>query len=619
MELAAARSARSAAHASPGGARADRRRAARPHALRERRHQHARPSGPLGPRHHAPAAARLRGQGAAGRPALALAEERGRARDDRRREPGRGHAGLQPDHLHLHLPRPGAGRARRGGPPAHALPGRHGGGRRDRARSSEPLSRVRQHLYLPSLEPAGRSGAGAPICYTFLLPWRIACFDGPLAADRPRRSSASGRRLEAKSGELESPGQDALSSHASRSSTTCASGAAREREDDTRYANESLLRDLLPVLDNFDRALPAARTAGRPPRSDRRRADPARAPARAREVRRHPVRSVGQPFDPARHEAVARCAAPDLPEMTVAARPARGYLLHGRVLRPAMVTVATRPPHDRGRTRPAPSVAASDYYEILGVAARRRRRRAEEGLPQRSPAAVPPRPQPGRQAGRGALQGDQRGLRRPLRPGQARPVRPLRDRARHRRRRADSTIGLRHHLRGPLRELLRRRRPRARRRDARAAATTSATSSRSRSRRPRPGIETKLQVPRLEACEPCNGIGRRARAAARRPAPPAAARARCASRQGFLTVARPCPKCRGEGQINQEPLQRLPGPGAQRSASACSSHDPRRRRGRQSAPAQRRGRPAGSGGPPGDLYVVSTSARTRSSSATAPI
>src|SRR6185436_17069902 len=36
--------------------------------------------------------------------------------------------------------------------------------------------------------------------------------------------------------------------------------AAREREDYTRYANESLLRELLPVLDNFSRALQAARS-----------------------------------------------------------------------------------------------------------------------------------------------------------------------------------------------------------------------------------------------------------------------------------------------------------------------------------------------------------------------
>ena len=117
--------------------------------------------------------------------------------------------------------------------------------------------------------------------------------------------------------------------------------AAREREDHIRYANESLLRELLPVLDNFDRALQAAK------------GEPAAAAVVAgveliqREILRvlekfgvTSFESLGQPFDPTRHEAVARVHAPGQPDMTVVAETARGYLLGGRVLRPAMVTVA---------------------------------------------------------------------------------------------------------------------------------------------------------------------------------------------------------------------------------------------------------------------------------------
>ena len=120
--------------------------------------------------------------------------------------------------------------------------------------------------------------------------------------------------------------------------------AAREREDYARFANESLLRELLPVLDNFDRALQAAK------------GDPGSAAVTAgieliqRELLRVlekfgavPFQSVGQPFDPERHEAVARVPTTDQPEMTVVAETARGYLLNGRVLRPAMVTVAVPP------------------------------------------------------------------------------------------------------------------------------------------------------------------------------------------------------------------------------------------------------------------------------------
>jgi molecular chaperone GrpE len=120
--------------------------------------------------------------------------------------------------------------------------------------------------------------------------------------------------------------------------------AAREREDYTRYANESLLRELLPVLDNFSRALQAARS------------EPGAAAVTAgveliqRELLRvlekfgvTPFDSVGQPFDPERHEAIARVPAVGQPEGTVVNETARGYMLNGRVLRPAMVTVATLP------------------------------------------------------------------------------------------------------------------------------------------------------------------------------------------------------------------------------------------------------------------------------------
>lgn len=120
--------------------------------------------------------------------------------------------------------------------------------------------------------------------------------------------------------------------------------AAREREDHSRFANESLLRELLPVLDNFDRALQATKS------------DPAMAAVTEgveliqRELLRvlekfgvKPFSSVGEPFDPERHQAVARVPAVEHPEMTVVGETARGYLLHGRVLRPAMVTVAMTP------------------------------------------------------------------------------------------------------------------------------------------------------------------------------------------------------------------------------------------------------------------------------------
>jgi molecular chaperone GrpE len=125
--------------------------------------------------------------------------------------------------------------------------------------------------------------------------------------------------------------------------------SVREREEHARFANESLIRELLPALDNFDRALQAART------ETAASAVSAGVELIQRELLRvlekfgaTPFSSVGQLFDPERHEAIARVPTALHPEMTVIAETARGYLLHGRVLRPAMVTVAVAPDPSSG-------------------------------------------------------------------------------------------------------------------------------------------------------------------------------------------------------------------------------------------------------------------------------
>lgn len=123
----------------------------------------------------------------------------------------------------------------------------------------------------------------------------------------------------------------------------------REREELIRGANEGLIRELLPVLDNFERALQAARGD----------TGAAAVTAGVELIQRELLRvlekfgvtaftSVGMPFDPERHEAVARVPAAGRPEMTVVGETARGYLLNGRVLRPAMVTVAMNADSDAG-------------------------------------------------------------------------------------------------------------------------------------------------------------------------------------------------------------------------------------------------------------------------------
>jgi molecular chaperone GrpE len=119
----------------------------------------------------------------------------------------------------------------------------------------------------------------------------------------------------------------------------------RERDDWRRLAQEELLREILPVLDNFDRALAAA------PASE---ADAGGFRAGVELIHRdflnalerlgvRPFSAVGEPFDPQRHEAVARVEQGDVADHTVVGETQRGYLFRDRVLRPARVVVAVEP------------------------------------------------------------------------------------------------------------------------------------------------------------------------------------------------------------------------------------------------------------------------------------
>ncbi|HET7340850.1 MAG TPA: nucleotide exchange factor GrpE [Methylomirabilota bacterium] len=123
--------------------------------------------------------------------------------------------------------------------------------------------------------------------------------------------------------------------------------AQRDREDYVKYATEALLRDLVPALDNFDRALAAARAAGSAPNV----VEGVELIQREllRVLERHGVTrysAVGQRFDPAHHEAIARVVSTEQAPDTVVHETAPGYLLHGRVLRAAMVAVAAAPDQD---------------------------------------------------------------------------------------------------------------------------------------------------------------------------------------------------------------------------------------------------------------------------------
>lgn len=113
----------------------------------------------------------------------------------------------------------------------------------------------------------------------------------------------------------------------------------REQEEFWKFASEPLITALLPVLDNFERALAA------------RHEDPVKVVEGIEMIYRQlkeimereglsPIPAVGEKFDPTRHEAVMQEVSDEYPENTVIEELRRGYFLKGKVIRPAMVKVS---------------------------------------------------------------------------------------------------------------------------------------------------------------------------------------------------------------------------------------------------------------------------------------
>jgi len=115
----------------------------------------------------------------------------------------------------------------------------------------------------------------------------------------------------------------------------------RERESERRYWNGAFALDLLPVIDNLDRAMTAAKQAGE---SGPLVQGVGMVQTQLLDMlKRHgitPIDALGKPFDPNLHQAIMQQPSREHPPQTVIQVLQQGFMIHDRVLRPAGVIVS---------------------------------------------------------------------------------------------------------------------------------------------------------------------------------------------------------------------------------------------------------------------------------------
>jgi len=116
---------------------------------------------------------------------------------------------------------------------------------------------------------------------------------------------------------------------------------SRELADERRYAPLSLLRDLLPVVDNIDRAIEAAEQQGEAESLlEGFKLVRQQLVAILEQHQCQAIDALGQPFDPQVHEAILKQPSEEHPADHVSLVVQQGYQLHDRVVRPSQVIVS---------------------------------------------------------------------------------------------------------------------------------------------------------------------------------------------------------------------------------------------------------------------------------------
>jgi molecular chaperone GrpE len=118
----------------------------------------------------------------------------------------------------------------------------------------------------------------------------------------------------------------------------------KEKEEILKYGNESLIMEILPVIDNMERALSHASEESPEAVMEGVRLTHTMLLSTLKKFGVTPIEiTVGCPFDPAYHQAMHQVESGEVPPNTVVEELQRGYMIHDRLLRAAMVSVALPP------------------------------------------------------------------------------------------------------------------------------------------------------------------------------------------------------------------------------------------------------------------------------------
>lgn len=116
----------------------------------------------------------------------------------------------------------------------------------------------------------------------------------------------------------------------------------KEKQDSVQFANQRLIKQLIPIFENLDRALKAPDTNVESLKEGvQLTADQALALFKKENV--EPIKAVGELFDPSIHEVLSQMESNDHDENTVIEEFSKGYRMNGRVLIPSRVVIAKKP------------------------------------------------------------------------------------------------------------------------------------------------------------------------------------------------------------------------------------------------------------------------------------